>query len=135
MKLTRTAPELVEAGWKSIVAAEEALNASFLRTVLVRSTEGRVVACGREESVVRVLETSAADRRPSDDAEKKLVEAAEELRHLSRAEALVLSMGDDYVLACGESREVANILAASRESDGAMAALQLSARTQEHAAM
>jgi hypothetical protein len=65
MKKTRTPPELVEAEWETVVAAEEALNASFLRTLLVRSNEGRVVACGREESVARVIKELVPNRRAS----------------------------------------------------------------------
>jgi hypothetical protein len=130
MKKTRTPPELVEAEWETVVAAEEALNASFLRTLLVRSNEGRVVACGREESVARVIKEVVPNRRPTDETEKRLVEAAEGLRRMSRSAAYVLAMGDGFVLTCGEADEVASILDSEHESDALMPALQVSVRSQ-----
>jgi hypothetical protein len=130
MKKSRTAPELVEAEWQTIVAAEEALNASFLRTLLLRSTGGRIVACGREESVIRVIKGLAADHRPADETTQRLVEAAEGLRRMSGSEAYVLAMGDGFILTCGEADEVASILDADRDSDALMPALQVIVRGQ-----
>ena len=130
MKKSRPAPELVEAEWQTIVAAEEALNASFLRPLLVRSTAGRVVACGREESVARVIQGLAANHRPTDETEKRLVEAAEGLRRMTGSVAYVLSMGDGFILTCGKAEEVAHILAGDPEGDAHMPALQVFERTQ-----
>lgn len=130
MKNSRPAPELVEAEWQTIVAAEEALNASFLRPLLVRSTQGRVVACGREESVARVIKELAADHRPADETEKRLVEAAEALRRMTGSAAYVLSMGDGFILTCGEAEDVTHILSGDSESDARMPASQVFQRTQ-----
>jgi hypothetical protein len=130
MKKTRTPPELVEAEWETVVAAEEALNASFLRTLLVRSNEGRVVACGREESVARVIKELVPNRRPADETEKRLVQAAEGLRQMSGSVAYVLAMGDGFVLTCGEANEVASILDADHEIDVPMATHQVFMRSQ-----
>lgn len=127
MKKNNASPELVEAEWQTIVAAEEALNASYLRTLLVRSDEGRVIACGREESVASCVKL-AAYHQALDEAEKRLVEVAEGLRRMSGAEAYVLSMGDGFILTCGEARQVAEILDADREEG--IPALQVSERTQ-----
>jgi hypothetical protein len=130
MKKDLTAPELVEAQWKTIVAAEEALNASYLRTLLVRSNEGHAIACGREESIAGVISGLTAFHRAMDDFEKSLVDAAEVLRKISGAEAYVLSMGDGFILTCGDTREVAHILDADRESDAVMPTLQIFERSQ-----
>jgi hypothetical protein len=130
MKKTRTPSELVEAEWATVVAAEEALNASFLRTLSVRSNEGRVVACGREESVARVIKEQVPNRRPTDETEKRLVEAAEGLRRISGSAAYVLAMGDGFILTCGEADDVASILDADHEIDVPMPALQVFMRSQ-----
>lgn len=130
MKKSDPAPELVEAEWHTIVAAEEALNASFLRPLLVRSAEGRVVACGREDSVARVIKGLAADHRPTDETEKRLVETAEALRRMTGSAAYVLSMGDGFILTCGEAEDVTHILDGDPESDARMPTLQLIQRNQ-----
>jgi hypothetical protein len=127
--LTAAAPELVEAGWQTIVAAEEALNVSLLRTLLVCSTEGRIVACGKQGSVARVIKGLVAYHRAIDESEKRLVKAAEGLRRLSGAAAYVLSMGDGFILTCGEAGEVAHILDTERDGDEVMPALQVFERT------
>ena len=119
MKKNNASPELVEAEWQTVVAAEEALNASYLRTLLVRSNGGRVIAC------IRGL---AAYHQAIDEAEKRLVEVAEGLRRMSGAEAYVLSMGDGFILTCGEAHQVAEILDTDREEG--IPALQVSERTQ-----
>jgi hypothetical protein len=128
MKKNNASPELVEAEWQTVVAAEEALNASYLRTLLVRSNEGRVIACGREESVAGFIRGLAAYHQAIDEAEKRLVEVAEGLRRMSGAEAYVLSMGDGFILTCGEAHQVAEILDTDREEG--IPALQVSERTQ-----
>jgi hypothetical protein len=130
MKKTRTSPELVMAEWQTVVAAEEALNASFLRTLMVRSNEGRVVACGREESVARVIKAVVPNRRPTDETEKRLVEAAEGLRQMSGSAAYVLAMGDGFILTCGEAGEVASILDADNEIDVPMPTVRVYMRSQ-----
>lgn len=125
MKKDLTAPELVEAEWETIVAAEEALNASFLRTMLLRSAEGRVVSCGREDAVARSVMEFVPHTRPIDEVQKRLVAAAEELRRKSDAPAFVLSIGDGYILACGEAPQVAQILGAVGARGGVMPTLQV----------
>jgi NAD(P)H-flavin reductase len=130
MKKTRTPPELVMAEWETVVAAEEALNESFLRTLMVRSNEGRVVACGREDSVARVIKELVPNRRPTEETEKRLVEAAERLRQMSGSAAYVLAMGDGFILTCGEANEVASILDADHELDVPMPTRQVYMRSQ-----
>jgi hypothetical protein len=116
MEKSRTDPELFEAECEATIAAEEALNASVLRTLLLPSTEGRLVSCGQVEAVQKaVTEAMPADHQV-DEIEKRLIEAAEKVRRTSGTQAFVLPIGDGYIIACGEPRDVAQILGSEGES-------------------